>query len=307
MNDGAKMIIKNPLKIFIALGHRGKLDWISDETYLKIAFRICLGRKLNILRPQTYNEKLQWLKLYDRKPEYINMVDKYEAKLIAGKIIGEQYIIPTLGIWDSFDEIDFASLPEQFVLKCTHDSGSIFICKSKNEFDMKNVRKKLNKCLKNNFFGAYREWPYKYVKPRIIAEQYMEDNATHELRDYKFLTFNGKVKLMYIVSERMRIGRPRLDFFDRDFNHLPFTRKGHSNADIPPERPHNFELMAELAEYLSKGIPQLRVDFYETNGRVYFGEFTFFPASGMKSFEPSVWDKKLGDWLELPKEHEENM
>ena len=293
-------IIKKPQLIFLTLGHRGFFNWMNDKTYLKIAYKIKIGRKLNLDKPQTYNEKLQWLKLYDRNPMYTKMVDKYEVKKIVSELIGEQYVIPTYGVWNHFDEIDFSKLPDQFVLKCTHDSGGIVICKDKSKLDKKAAKKKIEKCLKHNFFYGQREWPYKNVQPRIIAEAYIEDEQTRELRDYKFFSFNGTVKALFIAKDRTRNEETKFDFFDADFNHLPFTN-GHPNADVLPEKPKNFEEMKRLAAKLSEGIPQVRVDFYEANGRVYFGEMTFFHWSGLVPFEPEEWDKKFGEWVELPR------
>ena len=293
-------IIKKPQLIFLTLGHRGFFNWMNDKTYLKIAYKIKIGKKLNLDKPQTYNEKLQWLKLYDRNPMYTKMVDKYEVKKIVSELIGEQYVIPTYGVWNHFDEIDFSKLPDQFVLKCTHDSGGIVICKDKSKLDKKAAKKKIEKCLKHNFFYGQREWPYKNVQPRIIAEAYIEDEQTRELRDCKFFSFNGTVKALFIAKDRTRNEETKFDFFDADFNHLPFTN-GHPNADVLPEKPKNFEEMKRLAAKLSEGIPQVRVDFYEANGRVYFGEMTFFHWSGLVPFEPEEWDKKFGEWVELPR------
>lgn len=261
-----------------------------------------MGKKLNLENPQTFNEKLQWIKLYDRKPIYRTMVDKYEVKKYVADIIGEQYIIPTIGVWNHFDEIDFDTLPDQFVLKCTHDSGGLVIVRDKNEFDKEAARKKIERSLKRNFYWKAREWPYKAVKPRIIAEKYIEDNMSHDLKDYKIFTFNGTAKILYIASERNDINaETKFDFFDADFNHLPFTN-GHPNASKIPDKPEKFDTMKMLAEKLSAGIPQLRVDFYEVNGDVLFGELTLFHMSGMEPFDPLSWDRIIGDWIELPKE-----
>lgn len=258
-----------------------------------------MGKKLNLDNPQTFNEKLQWLKLYDRKPIYTLMVDKIEAKKLVAEAIGEEYIIPTLGVWDRFDDIDFDKLPNQFVLKCSHDSGGLVICRDKNTLDFEAARKKINDCLSHSFFWAGREWPYKDVKPRILAEQYMEDEATHELRDYKIFTFGGVPKALFIATDRGSNEETKFDFFDAEFKHLPFTN-GHPNADVTPAKPETFEKMKELASKLSQNIPQLRVDFYEVNGKTYFGELTFAHWSGLMPFEPEKWDKTFGDWIELP-------
>lgn len=286
--------------LFFSLGHREWLNWMSDEQYLKIGYWIKFKRKLNLDNPQTYNEKLQWLKLYDRKPLYTQLVDKYEVKNIVAEKIGEEYIIPTLGVWNHFDEIDFDKLPNQFVLKCTHDSGGLIVVKDKSKLDKNAARKKIEYCLKHSFFWGMREWPYKNVKPRIIAEQYMEDTKTKELRDYKFFCFDGDVKALFIATERQKAGdETKFDFFDAEYNHLPFTN-GHPNANTLPEKPVQFELMKQLAAKLSKGMPQARIDFYEVDGKVYFGEVTFFHWSGLTPFVPEEWDYKFGSWIKLP-------
>ena len=296
-----KKVLKNPYKIFVTLGYGGKLKWMDDKTYLKLFYRGAMGKKLDLKDPKTYNEKLQWLKLYDRNPEYSKMVDKYEAKLYVAEKIGEEYIIPTFGVWDNFDEIDFDKLPNQFVLKCTHDCGGLVICKDKSKLDINEAREKINNCLKKEYFWGSREWPYRAVKPRIIAEAYMEDEKTGELRDYKFFSFDGEAKVMFIASERQKEGaETKFDFFDMDYNHLPFTN-GHPNADVLPEKPATFEKMAELAGKLSVGIPQVRVDFYDVNGHIYFGELTFSHWGGIVPFDPEEWDSIMGGYINLPK------
>lgn len=302
MNKKIKKILKNPALIFLSLGQRGWFNWMSDRLYLKIAYQIKMGKPLNLNKPLTYNEKLQWIKLNIHDDLWTKLVDKYEVKPIIAKIIGSQYIIPTLGIYDRFDDIDFNTLPDQFVLKCTHNSGGLIICKDKSKFDHKSAKKILEKSLKQNFFYGQREWPYKNVKPRIIAEKYMEDSASSDLRDYKFFCFDGKVKALFIATERMNNSQEtKFDFFDADFNHLSF-QNGHPNAGILPQKPSQFNLMKELAAKLSKEIPQVRVDFYEVDGKVYFGEMTFFHWSGMVPFVPEEWDYKFGEWIDLPKE-----
>ena len=260
-----------------------------------------MGKWLNFKNPQTYNEKLQWLKLYNRKPEYTRMVDKYEAKKYVAEIIGEEHIIPTLGVWDSVDEIDFNTLPQQFVLKCTHDSGGIVICKDKSLLDIDAAKRKLRKGLKHNYYYQNREWPYKDVKPRIIAEQYMEDESGYELKDYKWFCFDGVPKALFIATDRGAANEEtKFDFFDADFNHLPFTN-GHPNATRTIAKPKGFEKMKKLAAILSKGHPHLRVDFYDINGHIYFGELTFYHWSGMVKFEPEEWDYTFGSWIDLSK------
>lgn len=294
-------IVANPRLLFFSLAHRGLLNWMGDERFLKIAFRIKMGKKLNF-PPITYNEKLQWLKLNDRLPLYTKMVDKIKVKSIVSQLIGNDYIIPTLGVWANANDIDFAQLPRQFVLKVNHNSGGLVICKDKtllSQKDITQVRKQLNKALKHNYYWEMREWPYKDVKPMILAEKYMEDIATSELRDYKFFCFDGIPKLMFIASDRQQSGsETKFDFFDMDGNHIPILN-GHPMSVIPPSLPHNFNLMKELSSKLSKGLKHVRVDFYEVNNKVYFGELTFTHWSGMVPFSPEEWDIKLGQWLNI--------
>ena len=274
---------------------------IPDKLWIQIKYRQWMEKFPNLKNPATFNEKLNWLKLYDRRPEYTDMVDKYEAKRIVAESIGAEYVVPVVGgPWDSFDEIDFDALPDRFVLKTTHDCGGVVICKDKSIFDKAKAKVFLQKHLKTNYYWGLREWPYKNVKPRIFAEAYMEDAATAELRDYKFFCFNGEVKALFIATERQKAGEEvKFDFFDADFNHLP-VRQGHPNAAVPPEKPVTFDEMKRLAANLSEGIPHVRVDFYEVNGKIYFGELTFYHFSGIVPFEPKEWDKTFGDWIELP-------
>jgi hypothetical protein len=272
----------------------------NDELFLRLKWKLKMGYPINLDNPHTFNEKLQWLKLHDRKPIYATMVDKYEAKKYVANIIGEEYIIPTLAVYDRVEDIDFDALPNQFVLKCTHDSGGLVICRDKSKLDKKSAIKKLRKYLKRTYFWQNREWPYKNVNPRIIAEQYMEDKGTKELRDYKFFCFNGIMKALFIASDRQTEGEEtKFDFFDADFRHLDI-RNGHPNADMPPAKPETFDKMKKMAEKLSEHIPHLRVDFYEVNGKAYFGELTFSHWSGMKLFNPEKWDMEFGQWIALP-------
>lgn len=292
-------IIHDPKRLLIILLSKiGRV--FPDEIYLKIQFKLNLGYDLDLKSPKSYNEKLQWLKLYDRKPQYTEMVDKYAAKSYVASIIGDEYIIPTLGVWERFEDIDFDSLPDQFVLKCTHDSGGVIICKDKRNFNHDAAAKKIKKLLRRRYYWLHREYPYKAIQPRIIAEKYMEDESGYELKDYKWFCFNGKPKIMFIACDRSTEDEEtKFDFFDSEFNHLPFTN-GHPNSLKPIYKPDNFELMKELASKLSKGIPHLRVDFYNINGKIYFGELTFYHWSGLVPFEPQEWDYILGSWITLP-------
>lgn len=299
--NGIKTFLFNKEKRTIFLAQHGFYKTMSDADFLRMQFKNVFGYDLDLENPQTYNEKLQWLKLNDRNPRYVRLVDKYQVKKIVADIIGEEYIIPTLGVWDNFDDIDFSKLPNQFVLKCTHDSGGLVICTDKSKLDMVAAKKKIEKSLKNDYYMQNREWPYKDVPRKIIAEAYMVDESGYELKDYKFFCFNGEVKAMFIASDRGNsTEETKFDFFDAEFRKLPFIN-GHPNSKKQYERPKTFEKMKLLAGKISTGLPQARIDFYDVNGKIYFGEITFFHWSGFKKFEPQIWDKKFGEWIDLTK------
>lgn len=268
---------------------------IPDKLYLKFIYKIKIGKSLNLKNPKTFNEKLQWLKLYDRNPLYTKLVDKYEVKDYVANIIGKEHVIPTIGVYDSFDDINFEKLPKQFVIKCTHDSGGLVIVKDKNKLDIEKAKKKINKSLKKNYYYCGREWPYKNVKPRIIIEKYMEDNKTKELRDYKFFCFDGIPKFMFLATDRQK-NQTKFNFYDMNFNLLPFTQ-GHPNDLRKILKPEKFDEMVALSKKLSVNIPHVRVDFYEINGKVYFGEMTFYHYSGFTKFNPEEWDEKFGNYI----------
>lgn len=272
---------------------------VPDKAYIQMYYFAHFKRFCNLRNPETYNEKLNWLKLHDRNEEYTKLVDKYEVKEYIASIIGEDYIIPTLGVWNHFDDIDFEKLPNQFVLKCTHDSEGLVIVKDKSKLDKVAAKEKIEAALKQNFYYIGREWPYKNVKPRIIAEKYMEDHVDGELRDYKFFCFDGQPKAMFIASDRAS-DHVKFDYFDLEFNHLDIKQK-YPHAQNTLRKPETFDKMIEFSKILSKGFPHVRVDFYEVDGRLYFGELTFYHFSGFMPFEPSKWDKTFGDWIHLPK------
>lgn len=290
--------IREPVNFIFFLQNRCNFSVLPDALYLKLSYKHAIGKKLDLDNPQTFNEKLQWLKLHDRKPEYTSLVDKYEVKNIVAGIIGSEHIIPTLGVWERFDDIDFDALPDQFVLKCTHDSGGVVIVKDKSQMDIWDIRKKLEKNLKKNYFYSGREWPYKNVKPQIIAEQYFSE--LNGLNDYKFYCFNGEPKLMLLVQGR---GTPNNtgDFFDEEGEPVELMW-GFCRSAVCPALPDTFSEMKEIAKILSAGIPHVRVDLYDVFGRIYFGEMTFFDGSGMDTMEPEDWDYKLGQMLKLPAE-----
>jgi hypothetical protein len=273
--------------------------FVPDRFYINLQYKNFLGKKLNLQNPKTFNEKLQWLKLYDKNPLYTNLVDKFEVRNFIENKLGKEYLIPIIDVYNKFDEIDFDSLPNQFVLKCTHDSGGLVICKDKKSLDIKAVKDKINKCLKRNYYYIHREWPYKNIKPRIICEEYMVDESGVELKDYKFMCFNGKVKCSFICLNRNSINGLNVDFYDMDWKPMPFERH-YPKSGEEIKKPKNFDKMVVFAELLSKSFPFVRVDFYEVNGQLYFGELTFYPGSGLEEFTPEKYDELLGSWIKLP-------
>lgn len=275
------------------------VDLLPDSTYLKMIFYARLGYRLNLKNPKSFNEKIQWLKLYDKHPEYTKMVDKVDAKEYVASIIGQEYIIPTFGVWDSIQDIDWEKLPQQFVVKSTNDSGGVVVCKDKSLFNVDKAVEKLQRTGNRDYTKINKEYPYHNVSHRYIAEQYLEDESGFELKDYKIFCFNGVPKFLFVATGRQQ-NDTRFDFFDCEFNHLPVTN-GHPNADIQPTKPQNFEEMLEIASRLSQGIPHVRVDLYNVKGRIYFGELTFFHWSGIVPFEPIEWDYKFGEYIKLPK------
>ena len=291
--------MKSPKRILIYILNKcARL--ISDKRFLQIKFRLEMGQKLDLDNPKTFNEKLQWLKLYNRKSKYTTMVDKYAVKDYVANIIGKEHIIPTLGVWNSVDEIDWEALPNQFVLKTTHGGGGggVVICKDKATFDNNKARKTLQKSLDSDIYWNYREWPYKDVPKRIIAEEFMTNNSK-DLEDYKIHCLNGEPKIILVCRNRYGAGPLVDDFYSPEWKLMDVKRPGHPNSTVPLEKPELLEQMLELSRTLSTTVPFLRVDFYIINNRIYFGELTFFPASGMSKFEPEEWDYTFGNHLKL--------
>lgn len=271
---------------------------VPDAWYLKEKYKDCMKRKLDLENPRSFNEKLQWLKVYNRNPKYTMMVDKYLVREYIASKIGEEYLIPLVGgPWKKAEDIDFDKLPDKFVLKCNHDSASVVICKDKKTINRSDTITFLNSCLKKNHYYFGREWPYKNVEPLIIAEQYMSNDGCSELNDYKLMCFDGEVKYSFVCSERFS-SNLKVTFFDNDWNVMPFLRS-HPKSSVEIPKPKLYDKMVELAEILSKDIPFIRVDFYEINGKIYFGELTFFPGSGFEAFQPEEWDYKLGELISL--------
>lgn len=284
---------------FLVLSEMGCYKKMNDAEYLKRKYKAKFHRELNLEDPKSYNEKLQWLKLYNRREDYPQMVDKYTAKKYVADIIGDKYIIPTLGVWEKFDDIDFDALPEQFVLKCTHDSGGLVICKDKNKLDKRKAKKKIDSSMKRNFYYVSREWPYSQVRPRIIAEKYMEDTFG-ELRDYKLYCFDGVMKMIMIAHDRFSKSGTKTWYLDRDFNKIDIVW-GHQSSEGNITKPERYDEMCALAEELSKGIPQVRVDFYLVDGQIYFGELTLFDGGGFDVIDPYEMDLRFGEYIKLPK------
>lgn len=271
----------------------------SDEWFIKTKYRLKMGKSLNLQDPQSFTEKLQWLKLYYRQPLYPTLVDKYEVKDYVSKLIGYEYVIPTLGVWDTFDEIDFSNLGKQFVLKTTHAGGSsgVVICKDVKDFDFNEARKKLQRSLCCETFWIIREWPYKMVKHRIIAEKLLE-SSDGDLKDYKFYCFNGEPKVVLVASNRFTTHN--FNYFDMDFKDLPITSCDGPRSEKPIACPDNFEKMKDLCKTLSKGIPHVRVDLYNVDGKIYFGELTLYDSSGYDYMSSEKWNNQFGRWLTLP-------
>lgn len=289
--------LKDPYRVPYFILKRIAFLFKDDEKYLKWYYFLNMHQFPDLEHPKSFNEKLTWLKLHDKHPEYSGLVDKYEVKQYIADKIGPQYVIPTLGIWDNAEDIDFDKLPDKFVLKITSDSGGLVICRDKSKLNYKKTVRIMKKAQKRHFYAENREYPYLDVRPRIIAEQYMETEPDKSLNDYKFFCFDGEVKIMFVAT-----GRPvdtRFDFFGLDFNHLPF-KQGHPLADKPLKKPECFEEMKAVAQILSQGFRHVRVDLYEIDGKVYFGELTFFHFSANMPFEPEEWDYKMGGWLKLP-------
>ena len=299
MNKYLRFLVDKKFR-FGYMAAKGFYHSMPDEKLIKKKFKLAFGRELDLANPKTFNEKLQWLKLYNRKPIYTTMVDKYEVKKLVADIIGDEHIIPTLGVWESFDEIDFDSLPDQFVLKCTHDSGGLVICRDKGKLDLIAAKKKIVRSLKRNYFWQSREWPYKDVKPRIIAEKFMSDDVHDSLIVYKIFNFGGEPKIIQVIQDD-KTPKESIDYFDTDWNLLDL-RQNFPNSTVHLPKPQKLDVMLEFSRKLSKdAAPFIRTDFYEINGEIYFSEFTFFSDSGFAKFTPGEWDERLGNWINIDK------
>lgn len=287
----------NGYSIFSYMRRNGLLCWLPDKMYIKLYYRSVFGRRINLSNPRTFSEKLQWLKLHDFQPFYVDMVDKYRVKSYISDKVGSQYTIPTLRVWDNVEEIDLKDLPTSFVLKTTHDSGSVIVCKDKNSIDFESAKRTLSSSIKKNFFYSGREKPYKSVKPRIIAEQFLSDGSENGLIDYKVHCFNGIPRIILVCKDRASVLSE--DFFDVNWNHIEVRRKGHPNSKDELKCPVELKEMLEISKVFAKGIPFLRVDFYIVNHHLYIGELTFYPASGLVPFDPDDYDLVFGNYLDL--------
>lgn len=298
--EKGKKYLLSPQYRFLIQANLGVYYNMPDEKFLSRMFQILMNQELSLEHPKTFNEKLQWLKLYNRKTSYTTMVDKYKVREYIRERLGEKYLIPLLGVWNNPEEIDFDILPNQFVLKCNHNSGlGMSICKDKVLFDFAKAKKDLRRGIRENYYQKNREWPYKDVPRKIIAEQYMKSDAGG-LTDYKIHCFNGEPKLILVCKDRFLETGLTEDFFSIDWEHLDIRRPKHPNASAPIKKPEELDEMLRLAAILSKDIPFLRVDFYIVDHKIYFSELTFYPASGFDKFVPEIWDNILGDWLKLP-------
>lgn len=292
-------VIKNPY-ILISKLIKGRFKFIGDKTYLSILYRASLNEKIDFQNPLTYNQKLQYLKLNDRESFYKKMVDKYEVRKVIEKIIGKEHLVKCYGVWNKVEDINFNILPDKFVIKCTHDSGSVIIVRNKNDIDLKKVKKKVNKWLKKDYFWVSREWPYKNIRPRVIIEELLEAEENDQIRDYKFFCFSGVPKYLYIASDRNKGEKHvKFDYFDIDFNRLDLVQTSHPNSKVSPKKPKCYNQMTSIASKLSKGIPHVRIDLYEVKGKVYFGEFTFYHHGGFVPFEPPTYDRLWGEQIDI--------
>lgn len=286
--------VKNPGTVIISMNNHGLLSWMNDKANIKLIYYLRTGEKLRLDDPKSFNEKLQWLKVYDHNPRYTNLVDKIEAKRLIGEIIGNQYIVPLYGVWERAEDIDFSILPDKYVLKCNHDQGSVIVISDSNKVNNTEIISFFKSRLKKRVYTACREYAYKGIKPKVFAEEYLGE----AICDYKFYCFNGEPKFLYVSQGIEREGTLKIDFFDMEWNPMPFYRTDHLRLGTMP-CPTHFDEMKEIARKLSKGTKFVRIDLFEEKGKVYFSEFTLLPASGFAKFEPPETDSILGEWLNL--------
>lgn len=298
-NNFLNKFLKNPYRIIVYLADKNILDWVPDKTYLKLIYRAFTKKKLNLKNPKTYNEKLQWLKINNRNPLYTKLVDKYEVRKYISEKIGSEYIIPLLGVYDNFEDIEFNKLPNRFVLKTTHDSGGVVVCNNKNEFNIDIAREKINSSLKRNYYKRWREWPYKDIHPKIICEEFICTKEDVLPVDYKFHCFNGEPDNVMVCIGR-ETGKPKFYFFDKEWNLLKYNIAGKNAPDnFSLEKPKMMDEMFDIARRLSKDLLFVRVDLYCEDNKIYFGELTFFPDSGFDSNLLDETDLLFGEKIKL--------
>lgn len=274
------------------------LRFIPDEPYLKMVYWIKTGKKLNLKNPQTFCDKLNWLKLHDRHPEYSKLADKITVKEIVKEKLGYDACFETLGVYDHYDDIDFDSLPNEFVMKCNHDSGSVKIIHNKNEINHKELRKFFEGRLKIEQYLIGREYSYKGIKPKILIEKYMVPEGQTDITDYKFFCFDGEPKIVYTVINRYS-GDTKIDYYDMDWNYLNIVDGCKPKSLTKAEKPKLFEELKETTKILSKGIKFVRIDLYEVNGTIYLGEYTFYENGGFVLVTPDEWNYKLGELIKI--------
>lgn len=289
----------DPKRLIRALGDKKIFNWMPDKHYLKLVYWGETGGKLDLDNPKTFNEKLQWLKLYNRKPEYVKYVDKYAVRSYIADTIGEDYLIPIWGVYDNVDEIDWHNLPDKFVLKCTHGSGGNIICTDKNKLNIEKAKEKLDSWMMKNWYWFGREWPYKNVKPRIICEQFIEQDDGEELRDYRFFCFNGEPKFITVDFSITNKKKTRRNLYDLHWNLMKEEISYPKELELKVNKPKKLEEMVELSKKLSANIPHVRVDFYYINNKILFGEMTFFHQSGFGEIRPPEFNEQIGNWLQL--------
>lgn len=299
LNKKINKICNNPYLLISILGSKGYLNWIPDYIYLKLIYKLKMNKSLNLSAPRSFNEKLQWLKINDRKPLYTKLVDKYGVREYIEEKIGEEYLIPLIGVYDKFEDINFDSLPNRFVLKTTHDSGGVVVCKDKDNFDVVKAKEKLNKSLKRNYYNIWREWPYKNVKPKIICEEFLETKNGGLPIDYKFHCFNGVPDNVMLCVGR-ETGKTKFYFFNKEWKLLKYNITGkEAPKDFTLDKPEMMDKMFEIAKILSRDLTFVRVDLYCENNKIYFGELTFFPETGLDSNLLEETDLALGDMIKI--------
>lgn len=294
----ATSLVKTPSKLLLPAGQNGLLNFIPDKQYLKMVFKAETGYLLNLSHPLTYNEKLQWIKLYDRKPIYIVYADKYKVRGFISKTIGDQYLVPLIGMYKNANEIPWEKLPNRFVLKCNHASGTNIVCKDKKELDISAAKKKLNAWLKKNAYWGAREWCYKEIEPCIICEQFIETKDGNTPDDYKFMCFSGVPRLIQVHHDRY--GDHTLDYYTPEWKRAKLKRIDANTSSKTIQKPENLEEMLTIAEMLSKDMYYARIDLYNVDGKIYFGEITMYPTGGFSTFEDYNDDLLLGSYIKLP-------